>query len=220
MSRVQQHVPFASNGCRRHKQSHRPSSGDPVVSKATQRLIPGRVPMRWQLVQVNCFCFQGLGHLAFNGHQVRRPKIRLEVYKRLDRGQRQRVGSIDHSHTAAVPATAVQASALSTQGLGSVPPPAYSPQPHRPLCTTNSDAALSLYLREEGAEVEGRPTTLRSADPISCIHRKQCGQGCPQPPERRGPYRSGREAARRPVRGWEYGATQLPFPHLRASPRR
>src|SRR5689334_8890839 len=66
MSRIQQDIPVATDGCRWDQQGHRLSGTNPFVSETSQRFISGLVPVRRERLDVETTNLKCLRNLAFN----------------------------------------------------------------------------------------------------------------------------------------------------------
>jgi hypothetical protein len=66
VSRIQQDIPFITDGSRWDQQSDRLSATNPLISEATQRFIPRFVPLGGKSFRVKASNLKRVGNLAFD----------------------------------------------------------------------------------------------------------------------------------------------------------
>ena len=87
---IQENVPFAPDSRGRNQQAYGVASADPLVSEATQRLIPACIPMRRQNLRTQSRDLDAFRDVSFDRDEVGRAEIRFEIDESLNRCKRKR----------------------------------------------------------------------------------------------------------------------------------
>jgi hypothetical protein len=128
---VQKHIPFAANSCRRHEQGYCSAGANPFVSETMERLVSGAVPGWGKEFWIQPVRRKLLRNFCLDGHEINRPKIRLQIDKCLYGSEGKRSRRVNYWHSPAVPTATVEAGALPPIGIGSIALTAYPPDPHQ-----------------------------------------------------------------------------------------
>jgi len=131
MRRVQQHVPFAANGRRRHMQPDSLARTNPTIAECPQRFIPQLMPFAGKGIHIETVKREIVGKTRCNRNQVIGPQIWFEVNKSFDRSQSQRRRSVDYPHALTIPAAPVKPGTLAREGARSMDFAANPPQAHQ-----------------------------------------------------------------------------------------
>ena len=89
MRRIQQNIPFATDGRGGDEQGWGSASTNPSVPEAAQRLVSRLPPGRRKRLRLNLANLQLIGNLAFDSDQIRRSQFRFQIDKGLDGGEGQ-----------------------------------------------------------------------------------------------------------------------------------